>query len=107
MQRRRMIQRFRGATSKTWLGAALAICLLLAESFAFTHELDAAAHDSGQVCAVCVGAASFGAANVTAAVHFEPAIATSFIVATAGVVFLSVVPARRYARGPPSVSFTF
>jgi hypothetical protein len=107
MQRRRMTRLFRAATPKTWLGAVLAICLLLAESFAFTHELDAVAHDNGQLCAVCVSAASFGAANVTAAVHFEPAIATSFVVATAGVVFLSVAPARRYARGPPSVSFTF
>ena len=101
------MQRYRRAASKTWLGAALVVSLLLAESFAFTHELDTAAHDNGQVCAVCVGAASFGGANVTAAVHFEPTIATSFVVATAGIVFLSVVPTRRYARGPPSVSFTF
>lgn len=101
------MHRFRNAASKTWLGAALALSLLLAESFAFTHELDTAAHDNGQVCAVCVSAASFGAANVTAAMHFEPAIATSFVVATAGSVFLSVVPTRRYARGPPSVSFKF
>jgi hypothetical protein len=39
--------------------------------------------------------------------HVEPAIAASFVVATVGVVFSSVVPTRRYARGPPSVSFTF
>ena len=107
MQQRRTMQRFRNAASKAWLGAALAVCLLLAESFAFTHELDSAKHANGEVCAVCVSAASFGAANVTVAVHFDPAIATSFVVATAGIMFLSVVPTRRYARGPPSVSFTF
>ena len=100
------MQGFRSTASKTWLGAALAVSLLLAESFALTHELDSAAHSNGEVCAVCVGAASLGAANVNAGAHFEPAIATSFLVATAGIVFLSVVPTRRYARGPPSVSFT-
>jgi hypothetical protein len=101
------MQRLRTAASKAWLGAALVVCLLLAESFALTHELDSAKHANGEVCAVCVSAASVGAANVAVVVHFEPAIAASFIVATAGVVFLSVVPTRRYARGPPSVSFKF
>ena len=107
MQRRGTMQRLHNAASKTWLGGALAVCLLLAESFALTHELDSAKHASGEVCAVCVSAASLGAANVTAALYFEPAIATSFVVATAGIVFLSAVPTRRYARGPPAVSFTF
>ncbi|HSC14807.1 MAG TPA: hypothetical protein VLI71_06795 [Gammaproteobacteria bacterium] len=107
MQQRGTMQRFRTAASKTWLGAALAVSLLLAESFAFTHELDTATHANGEVCAVCVSAASFGAANAGAALRIEPAIATSFVVAAAGIVFLSVVPTRPYARGPPSVSFTF
>jgi hypothetical protein len=83
----------------------LALCLLIAESFALTHEYDSAAHANGEVCAICVTAASFGAANVTAAIHLEPPIAASFIVAAAGIVFLSVVPVRRYARGPPFSSF--
>jgi hypothetical protein len=107
MQRKHTIQGFRTAASKTWLRAALAVLLLLGESFAVTHELDSTAHSNGEVCAVCVAAASFGAANAGAALHVEPAIAASFVVATAGVVFSSVVPTRRYARGPPSVSFTF
>ena len=85
----------------------LAVFLLLAESFAYTHELDTSTHANGEVCAACLSTASFGAANAGAALHFEPAIATSLIVASAGSVFLSVVPTRRYARGPPSVSFTF
>jgi hypothetical protein len=91
---------------KPWLGGALAVVLLVAQWFAFAHEYDAAAHSNGGACAICVTAASFGAANVAAAVHFEPAVAASFIVVAAGIVFLTVVPARRYARGPPSVSFT-
>jgi hypothetical protein len=107
MQRTGTMQRFRTAASKAWLGAALAVSLLLAESFALTHELDSAAHSTGEVCAVCVSGASFGAANHGAAVHIEPAIVTSFVVATAGIAFLSVVRTRRYARGPPVVSFTF
>src|SRR5688500_3023485 len=107
MQQRGTMQRFRNAASKTWLGAALAVFLLLAESFAVTHELDTSTHANGEVCAACVSAASFGAANAGAALHIVPAIATSPIVATAGIVFSAVVPTRRYARGPPSVSFTF
>ncbi len=101
------MRRLRNAAWKTWLGGALAVCLLLAESFALTHELDRAAHDNGQVCAVCVSAASLGAGALSAPVHFEPTIATSFVVVAAGIVFRSVVPTRRYARGPPVVSFTF
>ena len=107
MQQRATMQRFRNAASKTWLGAVLAVVLLLAESFAVTHELDSDAHSNGEICAVCVGSASFGAANAGVALHIEPTIAASFVVATAGIVFRSVVPARRCARGPPFVSFTF
>jgi hypothetical protein len=107
MQRMAPMQRFRIAASKTWLGAVLATCLLLAEVSALSHEYDSAAHANGEVCAICVTAASFGAANIAASVHVEPAIAASFIVVAAGIVFLSVMPARRYARGPPSFSFTF
>jgi hypothetical protein len=107
MQQRGPINRLRNAASKAWLGAALAVALLLAESLALTHDLDSAGHSNGEVCAVCVSAASFGAANPGSTVRVEPAIATSFVVATAGIVLLSVVPTRRYARGPPSVSFTF
>jgi len=107
MQQPGTMQRFRNATWKTWLGAALAVCLLLAESFALTHELETAAHDNGQACAVCVGAASFGAGAVSTPVHFEPTIAASFVVVAAGIVFRSLVPTRRYARGPPVVSFRF
>lgn len=105
MQRKGTMQRFRNAASKTWLGAALAVSLLLAESFAFTHELDAAAHDNGQVCAVCVGAASLGAGAVAAQYHFAPVIAAAAIVVAVLVAFSSVIPNRRYARGPPAISF--
>jgi hypothetical protein len=103
--RQPLMRRCRNATWKTWLGVALATWLLVAEAFAVAHQYDSAAHSNGQTCAVCVNVATLGAANVAAPVHFELAIPTSFVVVAAGVVFLSVVPARRYARGPPSVSF--
>jgi hypothetical protein len=106
MRRPLLLQRYRNATSKPWLGVAFALALLLAEVFAIAHQYDAAAHANDQVCAVCVSAASFGAGNVGAAQAFEPVVAASFIVAAAGIVFRSVVPTRRYARGPPVVSFT-
>ena len=102
-----VLQRCRNATWKAWLWVALAAWLLLAESFAIAHEYDSAAHPNGQTCAVCVSAASLGAGDVAVPTHFEPAIATSFVVAAAVVVVSSVVPTRRYARGPPVVSFTF
>jgi hypothetical protein len=105
MQRQPLMRRCRSATWKTWLGAALAVWLLAAEAFAVAHQYDSAAHSNGQTCAVCVSVASFGAGNVAAPVHVEPATPKSFLVVAAGVVFRSVVPARRYARGPPSVSF--
>jgi hypothetical protein len=101
------MQCFRNATWKTWLGVALAAWLLVAESFALAHQSDSTSHANGQDCAVCMGAASFGAGAVSVPVHFEPSIAAAFIVVTAGIVFLSAVPTRRYARGPPAVSFTF
>jgi hypothetical protein len=107
MGRSSLLQRYRHATWKTWLGVALAAWLLVAESFALAHQYDSTAHANGQDCAVCMGAASFGAGAVSAPVHFEPSIAAAFIVVAAGVVFLSAVPTRRYARGPPAVSFTF
>lgn len=105
MQQMGTMRRFRNAASKAWLGAALVVSMLLAESFAFAHELDAAAHDNGQVCAVCVGAASLGAGAVAVPFHFEPVIAVTAIVITVLVALSSVIPNRRYARGPPAVSF--
>lgn len=107
MQRPSVIERCRGATWKTWLGGAVVIWLLLAEAFAIGHQYDAAAHADGQACVTCVGVASFGAGNVADLVLFEPAVATTFVVVAAGILFLSAVRTCRYARGPPRVSFTF
>jgi hypothetical protein len=101
------MQRSRSAAWKTWVGAALAAWLLLAESFAIAHQYDSAAHANNQDCAVCVSAANFAAGAVSAPIHFSPAPAASLVAVAAAIVFLSVVPARRYARGPPVVSFTF
>jgi|SRR5688572_7758798 len=104
MQRAGLLQRYRNATWKTWLGAALMVWLLLAESFALAHQYSPG-HANNPDCAVCVGAASFGAAAVAAPVRFEPIVAAPFVVIAAGVVLFSLVPTRRYARGPPAVSF--
>jgi hypothetical protein len=104
MQQRGRVQRGTAAW-QTWLGGALAVLLLLAESFALTHELDTAAHDNGQACAVCVGAASLGAAAVAAPVHFEPPRSVAAAAAAVFAVLPSVAPTREFARGPPAVSF--
>jgi hypothetical protein len=78
---------------------------LLAESFALAHQYDSAEHANGQACAVCVSAASFAAGNVAVPLFVEPEIAASFVAAAVGIVARSVLPTRRYARGPPAVSF--
>jgi hypothetical protein len=106
MQRTSVVQRCRRATWKTWLGAALAVWLLLAEAFAVTHAYDSAAHANGQACATCIASASFSAGNLSAPLALESAAAPALLVAAAALVFVSVVPTRRYARGPPRVSFT-
>jgi hypothetical protein len=90
---------------KTWVGAALVAFLLLAESLAVTHPLDFAAHDNGQPCAVCVSVTHLGAAAVSTPVQLALEMVTPAFVASVAVHFVSIVPVRRYARGPPSFSF--
>jgi hypothetical protein len=106
MQRRSLLHRCRSAPWKTWLGTALAVWLLLAESLAVTHPFDQAAHTDGQPCAVCLSVADLGAGAAAADVGFALLdTATPVLVAVVVLVLLSSVPVRRYARGPPSVSF--
>jgi hypothetical protein len=83
-----------------------AVWLLLAESFAVTHPFDQAAHAEGQPCTVCLGLADLGAGAAAADVGFALVEAAApLLVAVVAVFLLSNVPIRRYARGPPSVSF--
>jgi hypothetical protein len=104
---RSVSKRRRQTAFKSWLGAALAVWLLLAESFAIVHQYDSAAHANGQACEVCVGAASFGAGAPPTPLVFVAAALVAVVAAAVVLAFRSVVPARRYARGPPAVSFTF
>jgi hypothetical protein len=90
---------------KTWVGAALVAFLLLAESLAVTHPLDLAAHDNGQPCAVCVSVTHLGHGAVSTPAPFALETATPVFVASIVAHFVSIVPTRRYARGPPSFSF--
>ena len=105
MQRRSLMRRCRNATWKTWLGAALAVWLLLAESFAVTHPFDLAAHADGQPCAVCLSIANLGAGAAAPDVGFVLEAAAPLTVVAVVLVLFSSVPLRRYARGPPFVSF--
>jgi hypothetical protein len=100
------MQRCRNAAWKTWLGAALALWLLLAESFAVTHPLDQAAHGDGQPCAVCLSVAHLGAGAVAAAIALVLDAAPPLLTVVVTLVFYATVPVRRYARGPPAASFT-
>jgi hypothetical protein len=92
---------------KHGVGALLVLLFVLAEAFSLAHSYDSTAHANGQVCAVCVGAASLGAAAVGAPSPVAPVRAAPALLAIVLVVLLSAVPARRYARGPPTGSFTF
>jgi hypothetical protein len=85
----------------------LVAALVLAEGLAASHELDAAAHANGQPCTVCLGTASLGAGAVAAPFHLDVVVATPLAIVATEVGSFSVVPTRRYARGPPAVSFTF
>lgn len=99
------LEECRRPTLRTWVGAVLIALLLLADVFAATHPFDADAHANGQSCAVCLSAAALGAGAVPAVVHFDAVVATPVVAAVVVAVFVSVVPTRRYARGPPEGSF--
>jgi hypothetical protein len=105
MSRANPLRQCRHPTTQSWVGALLVALLLLAEAFAVTHSYDSAAHANGQPCAVCLGAAAFSAGAVGAPVQADVAVATPIVAAAAVVVFFAAVPARRFARGPPIVSF--
>jgi hypothetical protein len=106
MQRRSLLGRCRTAAWKAWLGTVLAVGLLLAESVAVTHPFDQGAHPNGQPCAVCLGLTDLGAGGAAAELGFALVDAAAPLpVAAVVLILLSSVPVRRYARGPPSVSF--
>ncbi len=79
--------------------------LLLAESLAITHPLDSAAHDNGQACTICVSLTNLGHGAASPPVELTLETATPVFVASVVAVFSSTFPSRRYARGPPAVSF--
>jgi hypothetical protein len=94
-----------GNPRTSWVGAVLVVALLVAESFCVTHPLDAAAHSNGKACAVCLSTVNLGAGAVSAPTPVQLDAASPQIVVEAGFAFVSTVPNRRYARGPPVVSF--
>ena len=100
-----LLRECRRPTLRSWVGAALIVSLLLAETFAFTHALDSAAHTNGQPCTVCLSVTQLGHGAVSAPAQPVLDGATPACVANVAAVFVSIAPARRYARGPPQVSF--
>jgi hypothetical protein len=58
MSRERFHRRPRG------LLLAVALTVLLAEMFAFTHPLDADAHGANEPCKICLGLGALGSADV-------------------------------------------
>jgi hypothetical protein len=107
MNRAALLQQCRRPGLRARVGAAVAVLLLLAATFAVTHPLDSAAHANGQSCTVCLSAAALGAADVAAPPQLTFGVATPELVASVGAVLVSLAPLRRFARGPPTVSFAF
>jgi hypothetical protein len=107
MARAGILRECRRPTRQVWVGATLVVALLLAECFAVTHPFDAAAHTDGQPCTVCLSTTNLGAGAVATPLHVELDAATPMFVATFVAALRSIVPTRRFARGPPVVSFAF
>lgn len=96
-----------GVTRRAWLGAALTVTLLLAETLALTHPLDSAAHTNGQPCSICFSVATVGAGAVSTPTPIHVDAATPSLVAVVASALVSSPVQRRFARGPPAVSFAF
>ena len=105
MSRANPLRQCRRPTIKSWVGALLVVLLLVAEAFAVTHAYDSAAHSNGQQCAVCVSAASFSAGAISGPVQVDIVVAPPVVVVAVLAVLFTVVPTRRYARGPPVIPF--
>lgn len=91
---------------RTGIGALAVLLLLIAEAFAVTHPYDSAAHDNGTPCAVCVSVATLGAAAVSSPPQLEVVITPATPIELVATTVPAAAPARRYARGPPIVSFS-
>ena len=84
--------------------AALAVGLLAAQAITVSHELDAADHEPGQSCEVCLAASVFGGANVAAASLPPAARLTQPVDTDFRPLPLSYAPRDFRARAPPSAS---
>jgi hypothetical protein len=100
------LPQFRRPALSGWLGAWLAVLLILAGTFAVTHAYDSAAHTNGQSCAECLSTASFSAAAAATPLTFHLPLPAPLFFAVVVAVFVSAAPVHRYARGPPVVSFS-
>jgi hypothetical protein len=85
-------------------GVALALVLLVAETFAVVHPLDLAAHSNGEPCKICVSVASVGAAAVAQPLVFEVDVALPVLVAEPSQVPVALQRVQPTARGPPIAS---
>jgi hypothetical protein len=107
MTRDEIFEECRRPTVKAWVGAVLVVALLVAECFAVTHPFDSEAHRDGRPCKVCLSTTALGAGAIASAVSFAVDSATAVLVATVVAIFISTVPTRRFARGPPHRSSAF
>jgi hypothetical protein len=105
MKSARTLRQSRPPAIRAWGGAALVAVLLLAEAFAVTHPLDAAAHTDGQPCTICLSAHVLGAGAASTPPTIEFAVATRPPTVPAAAVHVCAALARPHARGPPAISF--
>jgi hypothetical protein len=101
-----LLQQCRRPALSGRLGAWLALLLMVAGTFAVTHDYDSAAHTNGQSCAECLSTASFSAAAAATPPAFHLPLAAPLFFAVVVAAFVSAARVHRYARGPPVVSFS-
>jgi hypothetical protein len=86
---------------KAGLVVALLLAFASAEAFGVVHAVDLKAHQSGDLCKICLSAASLGAASLGQIDVFVPerALVPLYVPPPTG--FVSARLPRESARGPP------
>jgi hypothetical protein len=90
--------------AKLLQSATLIAVLLTAQTAALAHSELADSHPANEVCALCVGLASLGAGNVSAAQHLDVVVQAAQPVDYRLVHSVTRRVQTHFARGPPQHS---
>ena len=90
--------------AKLLQSAALLAVLLAAQTATLVHAEAEDLHPAGEVCALCVGLATFGSGAVPAPQHVDVVVQTADAVEYLRNHAVPRRVAHRFARGPPQAS---